>query len=104
MDHPVDEAEQGADAKDDGDGENAEVVAVGAVQHEHREDDGAEREDALDREVDRAHEDDEGRAEAEHQRDHRRLAHAHEIAEGEEVRVDQRDDQAEEDEHDHRRP
>ena len=70
--------------------QQAKVVGVGAVQHQHRQDHGAERQHAFDREVDRAHQDDEGGAEAEHQRDHRRLADAHEIAEAQEVRIDDR--------------
>ena len=58
----------------------------------------------FDGQVDRPHQDDECRPEAEHERDHRRLADAHEIAEAEKVGVDGGDDRAQQDEHDERRP
>ena len=74
--------------------EQPEVVAVGAVQHQHRQDHGGKRQHAFNREVDRAHQDDECGTEAEHQRDHRRLADAHEIAEAQEVRIDDGNDDA----------
>ena len=86
------------------DRDEAEIVVVHPVEHGHRQDDGAEREHALDREIDRTHQDDEGLAEAEHERDRRVLAHPHEIAEAEEIAIDGSDDDAQEHEHHRRRP
>ena len=86
------------------DADQAVVVAVRPVQHQHRQDHRRRGQHALDREVDRAHQDDEGRPDPEHQRDHRRLADPDGVAEGEEVRVDRGDDGAERHQHRQRRP
>ena len=101
---PLIEPDQRADGDDDQQAERPEVVGVGAVEHQQARRHGAQRHHAFDRKVDRAHEDDEGRPEPEAERDHRGLGDAHEIAEGQEARVDRRDHDAEQDQDKHRRP
>ena len=87
VDDAVEEADAGADAAARSRTPNRpRSLSLAPFSTSMRQDHRAERQHALDREVDRAHQDDEGGAEAEHQRDHRGLADADEIAEGQEIR------------------
>ena len=97
VDQAVDAAGHGPDQEHEQHAQDAEIVAVVAVQHEQAQDHGPQRQDAFDREVDRAHQDDEGGAQAQHQRDHGGLGDADEVVEAQEVGVDRGDHGAEQD-------
>ena len=104
MDNAVREADGAADRQHQKHSEQAEVIVVHAVEDRHREDHGGEREDSLDRQVDRPHQDDESFAEAEDKRNRGVLADPDEVSEGKKVVVDDGDDQAQKDKHHRRRP
>ena len=83
--------------------QQAEIIAVQAVEDRHRDDRGGESKDSLDRQIDRPHQYDESFAEAEDKRDRGILADPDEVSEAKEVVVGDGDDEAQKDEH-HRQP
>ena len=104
MDNAVREADGGPDRQHQNHREHAEIVVVHTVEDRERKDHGGEREDSLDRQVDRPHQDDESFAEAEDKGNCGVLADPDEVSEGKKVMVDGGDDQAQKDKHHRRRP
>ena len=81
MNDAVDESDGRAGEQHNENADDAIIIGVRPVENQHRQHDRAQGEHPFHRKVDRAHQDDEGGANAQDKRDHRRLADPHEIAE-----------------------
>ena len=104
MQHAIEEA-HGA-AGDDGERNREQAQGIGRYvigdekAHHHRR----QGDDAFDREIDAAHQDDESGSHAQHERDSGGIEQADEIAKSEEIAVEQADEDAQRQEHRDRRP